>query len=204
MKENESSRTPTKRNPYNGSIKIIALIVFSHSVFSQNEQAMQKYIDAGTPGPNHKKLGVMVGKWSITSEELQGEGKPPVVSKGTAEVKWVNDGRALLFNTTGTQFGMRFSSVSLMGYNNLRKKVTSVWTDNSSTSFFITEGSIDEKGELITLFGKTDDPGTDEFDKNWKVVWRISPNKLVQEYHDMSSDNNTHTKMFQIIFERIK
>lgn len=172
--------------------------------YSQTDQIMQKYIDAGTPGPNHKKLNVFVGKWITSSEEAQGEGKPPVISKGSAEIKWVNENRFLQFTTSGTQFGMPFVSVSLMGYNNLRKKISSVWSDNSSTSFFISEGTIDEQGDLITLFGKTDDPATGEFDKAWKVIWRLSPNRLVQEYHDISNDKTKQTKMFEIVFERAK
>lgn len=191
-----------KQTTINRLMLLHCLCLIGLNTQGQNEISMQKYIEAGTPGSVHKKLGAFVGNWNTISEENQNDGKPPVINKGTAEIKWVNEGRFLHFTTTGKQFGLPFTSVSLIGYNNLRKKITSVWSDNSSTAFFITEGTIDETGTIITLYGKTDDPDTGEFDKNWQVIWRVTPDKLFQQYYDLSHEKPQ--PMFQIIYQKVK
>ena len=47
---------------------------------------MEKY---GSPGPEHKYLEPLVGKWNAVSRAWMEPGKDPLVSKGTCERKWL-------------------------------------------------------------------------------------------------------------------
>ncbi|HET9056773.1 MAG TPA: DUF1579 family protein [Chitinophagaceae bacterium] len=184
-------------------------LIFNQTIFSQQNKidknmdaATQKYIEAGTPNENHKKLNTMVGKWKTHISELANPSNkdPQPIATGSAEIKWINEGRFLQITTIGKQMGLPFFSLSLLGYDNLRKKYVSFWSDNSSTTFFYSDGFIDASGAVLTLFGKTDDPVSGAYDRHWKVIWRmINANKLSLEFYDMS---NPEIKAFETVFFR--
>lgn len=181
----------------------ILILFFTMKAEAQNaDSLMQKYVVAGTPGEYHKKLDVFVGNWTLISREWpEGSTGKPIEYKGKAEIKWINDSRFIQMNLTGVQFGQPFTAINLLGYSNIRKKYISTWSDNSSTAFFSTEGYMNEKGDVLTMYGKTDDPGTGEMDKPWRIVWLITKNKLTLQYYDMLQPESTG-KMFELVFEK--
>ncbi len=169
------------------------------------DEMMKKWMEAITPGDNHKRLADMVGSWETTSSVwMQGPGNPPAITKGTAEFKLIMDGRYLLQESKGEMMGMPFTGMGVTGYDNFNKKYVSFWIDNLSTAMFTSEGAYDQSGKVLTLYGKMDEPMTGEHDKNVKYVSRtISPDKHVFEIHDLAI-GEPNTKVAEVVYARKK
>ena len=81
--------------------------------------------------------------------------------------------------------GMPVNGIGYTGYDNMNKKYTMLWIDNSSTAMFLADGNFDQTGNVLTMYGKMDEPTTDEYGKNVRYVIRIiDHNKFVFEIHD--------------------
>ena len=61
----------------------------------KNQEAFEAMIKAAAPGPFHKKLEPMNGSWTWKSKLWHDPSKPPMEGAGTAERKWILDGRFL-------------------------------------------------------------------------------------------------------------
>ena len=78
------------------------------------EEMMKRWKDAATPGDAHKVLDNFVGSWETESSVwMGGPDKPPSVTKGTAEVKWVLDGRFVQQEMTGEMMGAPMHGIGL-------------------------------------------------------------------------------------------
>ena len=149
------------------------------------EEMMKKAEVAGKPGAAHKALEPLVGEWNAEVKSWMTPGEPPTVSKGTAKSQWVMDGRYVQEEFNGDFMGKPFRGMSLMGYDNRKKKYNTFWIDNMSTIHFTTEGEAAEDGKVITLEGRYDCPMTGEKDRRTKQVFRIlGPDKHVFEMHE--------------------
>src|SRR5439155_14095109 len=73
--------------------------------------AMEAMMKHGTPGPEHKKLEPIVGSWTFVGKMYEDPGAPPTEFKGTAERKWILDGRFLLDETKADFGGMPFQGI---------------------------------------------------------------------------------------------
>ena len=83
---------------------------------------MKKWMEAASAGENHKRLNDFAGSWETSSSMLmEGPGKPPTVSKGTAEVKWIMDGRFLLQEAKGEMMGKPWTGMGITGYDNITR-----------------------------------------------------------------------------------
>ena len=81
--------------------------------------------------------------------------------------------------------GMPVNGIGYTGYDNMNKKYTMLWIDNSSTAMFLADGNFDQTGNVLTMYGKMDEPTTDEYGKNVRYVIRIiDHNKFVFEIHE--------------------
>jgi hypothetical protein len=170
----------------------------------QMDPMMKKWMEAATPGENHKRLDDMVGTWEATSTAWMDPAKPPSITKGTSEIKWVLGGRFLQQDFTGEMMGMPFNGMGLTGYDNFNKKYIGSWVDNTSTAMLTMEGTADPTGKVITMLGKSDDPGTGEHGKAMKYVARlVSKDKHVFEIYDLSMGNK-ETKLLEISYTRKK
>lgn len=172
---------------------------------AMKDEMMKKWMEVSTPGDSHKKMDDLVGTWDATvSTWMEGPGKPPTVTKGTSEQKWVLGGRFIQQEMKGEMMGMPFNGMGLMGYDNFNKKYTFVWVDNSSTQMSTSEGTIDPSGKVFTYYGKMDEPMTGEHGKTVKYVSRIvSKDKNVFEIHDLSIPE-PNTKVMEIVYTRKK
>jgi hypothetical protein len=94
-----------------------------------------------------------------------------------------------------------FQGRGITAYDNFKKKYISTWTDSMSTGIFISEGSADESGKVLTFVGKMDDPMTGQKDKPTKFIIRIlSADKHVMEMHDLSLGEKS--KVFEMTYTR--
>ncbi|MBZ5536420.1 MAG: DUF1579 domain-containing protein [Acidobacteriia bacterium] len=119
--------------------------------------AMAMMEKLATPSEGHKKLDLMVGTWHAKNTMWMDPSKPPVVSEGTSEHKWILGGRFLEQRFEGTFMNMPFSGIGYTGYDNYKKKYVSVWMDSAATSIMNMTGSFDASGKILTTTGKMDD-----------------------------------------------
>lgn len=185
-----------------------ALIATNIGIAQEKEANMQdmmkKYLDASMPGEAHKVFDNLVGSWNIaTTMWMEGPDKPPTNAKGTAELKWVLGGRFLQQETIGEFMGVPSAGMGFNGYDNLDKKFTMFWIDNSSTAMYTAEGVFDKSGKVLTMYGKMDDVMTGEHDKYAIYVLRlVDKDKWIFEFHDASSQPST--KVGEMVYTRKK
>src|SRR5262245_14808166 len=82
--------------------------------------------EAGKPGPEHQKLQPLVGDWTFTLKVWTDPATPPAELTGTIERRWVMGGRFVQETVRGERDGKSFEGLGLLGYDNARKKFTSV------------------------------------------------------------------------------
>jgi len=167
------------------------------------DRMMKMWQEVATPGEPHKRLNALVGSWTTKSTAWM-DPSTPMVSTGTAELKWILGGRFLQQEVSGEMMGMPFSGIGFTGYDNYNMKYGSFWIDNSATAMFTAEGGFDQTGKVLTMYGKMDEWMTGERDKTVKYVTKIDgPDSFTFELHDLSPGENG-TKTFEIVYTRKK
>lgn len=167
-------------------------------------EMMKKWKEASSPNEHHKSFAGMVGKWNTENTMWMAPGAPPMVSKGTAEISLILDGRFLKQEAKGEFMGGPYSGSGLTGYDNMKKCYVMTWVDNTASGISSAEGNYDMSGKVLTLYGKMDEPTTGEHDKNVKYVLRkIDDDKFVFEVHDLVI-GEPNTKVMEITYTRAK
>ena len=166
------------------------------------EEMMKKQQEYSTPGVGHKVLDPLVGEWEVQMRFwMSGSDGPATESKGTAKTQWTLGGRYLQEDFSGEMMQQPFQGHGVTAYDNFKKKYISTWIDTMSTGIFISEGSADDGGKVLTFVGKMDDPMTGQKDKTAKYIIRIlGPDKHVMEMHDLSLGEKS--KMFELTYTR--
>ena len=118
---------------------------------------MEAWTKYATPGPAHKELAGLVGRWDVVATFWPAPGAPPQTSKGISEMSLLLDGRYLLESFTSPMPERVFQGMGITGYDNLKRKVVSVWIDTMGTGLMVSEGTRDASGVLHTV-GTTPDP----------------------------------------------
>jgi hypothetical protein len=166
------------------------------------EEMMKKQRAFATPGAGHKVLDPLVGEWEVQARFwMGGQDGPATESKATAKTQWTLGGRYLQEDFMGEMMQQPFQGRGVTAYDNFKKKYISTWTDTLSTGVFISEGSADEGGKVLTFVGKMDEPMTGQKDKPTKYIIRIvSPDKHVMEMHDLTLGEKS--KVFEMTYTR--
>ena len=166
-------------------------------------EGMKKWQEACTPGPSHKDLARFVGSWD-TETTILGMGPEPMKSKGTAEWKWLFEGRWIQLNSSGQLMGRPYHNQMTMGYDNFRQKYLTAGVDDMQTVLLTTEGNFDLSRSALIMYGCIDEPMTGEIAKPVKSVWRFAgPDKFTHEVHDLAIGEE-NTKVFEITYTRRK
>jgi hypothetical protein len=184
----------------------VAAAVWTSSVaFTQDKpdaDGMKRWMDSCKSGPHHKDLARFVGSWD-TETTITGMGGPPIKEKGTAECRWLVEGKWIVTDSKGVVMNMPLASHKVMGYDNFKKKYVVSHTDSLQTCLLTGEGLFAPSGALI-VYGKMDEPMTGECDKTVKWVWRFDgPDRITLEIHDMDI-GEANTMVFDIVYTRRK
>ena len=148
---------------------------------AQMQRMMQLAEALATPGEAHPRLDHSTGACGTTPTMT---GMEPVAC--TQSIKWIIGGRQLHSSFKGTMMGRPFEGFGLLGYDNYKKKYTSVWCDSQSTTLLTSEGLADQTGKVITLYGTMDEWIDGTHDKAVKYVYRIvDKNTYDFEIHDL-------------------
>jgi len=163
---------------------------------------MQRWKEACTPGPAHKDLARFIGSWD-TETEMFGMGEP-MKSKGTAECKWLFEGRWIQQTSSGELMGRLFETQMTMGYDNFKQKYTTAGVDSMETNMITSQGNFDESRQALITYGTVDEPMTGAVAKPFKCIWRFAgPDKITREVHDLTI-GETDTKVFEVVYTRRK
>jgi hypothetical protein len=111
----------------------LGLVVLANLSLGQDAKAppspealLKALAKAGTPGPQHKKLEPFVGDWTLAVKLWTDPSKPPAEATGTAQRKWIMDGRFVQETTKVECNGKTFEGMVLVGYDQAQKKFTVV------------------------------------------------------------------------------
>jgi hypothetical protein len=124
---------------------------------AQQQAMMDAWQKAATPGPNHKLLATLVGRWNFSTKMWMQPGAPPELSTGTAVYTTLMDGRFIQGEYKGTFGGMAFQGLGLTGYDNVARHFTVTWADNMGTSIMLMTGRFDSATKTFTYKGDMDD-----------------------------------------------
>jgi hypothetical protein len=156
---------------------------------SAEEAAMMaKMMEYGTPGEAHKKLNALVGSWTCESKMFKAPGAPAEVGTGTAERKWVLDGRYLFEEVKSTMMGMPFSGIGYAGYDNHDKKYFYTWIDSMGTGMWRETGTADAAGKVFNYSGENYDCMSDKVKKTRSTMEIVDNSKQVMKMYDTGPD----------------
>jgi len=187
-----------------GAFALAGGALFAERASSQDAEAMKRWQAACTPGKQHAELKKFVGSWDTTMRMWMGPGTPPLESKGSAEFRWLMEGRWLQQDYKGSMMGQPMRGFGLQGYDNFKQKHVSMWVDDSTTTLTTSEGNLDQTGKILWAFGLMDEPMTGEHDKTVRYVTRwLADDKFVFEIHDLPM-SETEPKVVEITYTRRK
>ena len=191
------------------TLALIAALLLGSALPAQDTDAKKKaaeamalYAKASAPGPQHKLLEPIIGKWNFTARFWFDPSGPAMESKGTAERKWILGGRFVMDDAQSPSFfDHGFQGLGLMGYDNVQQKYTSVWIDSMTTSFTQSAGTVDASGKVFTYHKEEIDPLTKQKFKARDVVKIESNDKHVMEMYKVLPDGKEF-KVGELIFTR--
>jgi hypothetical protein len=162
------------------------------------------------PGPNHKWLDRFAGKWNTTMRMWMDPSAPPMETKGTAEFKWILDGRfmsqeykgeMLMPDATGAMKKIPHSGIGFLGYDNFRNVYVGNWCDSMGTTMLVFTGNKSQDGKTMTMYGQMDEPMLDIIGRTVKYVTRIeNDRKFVFSVYDLHVADDY--KAFEITYEK--
>lgn len=130
---------------------------------SAEQQAMMAaWQKAATPGPQHAQLAEhFAGTWDTRQTMWMDPSTPPTTETGKSVDTAVLGGRHVQTEFSGRFMGQPFQGIGFTGYDNVRGKYTSTWSDNMSTGVMVTEGDYDPATKTYTFRGQMADPMND-------------------------------------------
>lgn len=163
------------------------------------KELIEKY---GTPGPEHKLLEPLAGKWEASCKAYMEPGKDPAVSKGGCERKWLLDGRYLQESFEGQFMGAPFKGIGTTGYDRYKKKFVFTWIDSMGTGITLAEGTYDDKNKSFTYAYTFDCPIMGKDTKARDVVKIISDNEHTFEMYRTMAKGPGEMKVMEITYKR--
>jgi len=159
------------------------------------QKAMDAYMKAGAVTANHEFLKRYVGVWDAKTTMWMAPGQPPTTTQNTYETSLILGGRYLLLKFKGTMMGQPFEGLQIIGYDNLAKKYATFWIDNTSTSFFLTTGTLDAAKKVLTESGEWADAMTGGTSKVRMTTKYIGPDEFIYEQFNVMPDGKEFKTM---------
>jgi hypothetical protein len=160
---------------------------------------MAEMMKLATPGPQHERFKVSVGKWKAVVKSWNGPGEP-TVSEGVSDNQLILGGRFLEQRFQSTMMGQPFDGYGLNGYDNATKRYWFMWVDNMGTGLLSGLGDMDEAGKTLTTTSAT--TGPDGKPMNLRSVTRFIDDgtQVFTMYGEMGGQE---MKMMKITYTRM-
>ncbi len=150
-----------------------------------SQEEMQKMMQLMQPGPEHKELQKIAGKWNFQMKWWRDPNSPPMSSKGTCENKSIFGGRYIEQTVLGEPtppMTQEFHGLGIMGYDNVTKKYFFSWIDDMGTGVMVGYGTKDPAGKTITYTGEMSDPEKGRPVKFREIIRIVSDDEHVMEF----------------------
>ncbi len=167
----------------------------------KQEQGMT-WAEYMTPGEPHQMLLQRVGDWNFTITSWETPDAVPDISSGFATLSPMLGGRYLRQESEHVVHEtMRFKTLSIMGYDNLKKKFQGLLLNNSGTGMSFIEGEAESGGAVINYTGQTAQgaPGN-YFDV--RFVQRTVDENTWTTVMYMTGDNGEEWKRLEMVYTR--
>ncbi len=164
---------------------------------------MEMMMKLATPSEGHKKLDVLVGTWNAKNTMWMDPSKPPEVSEGVSEHKWVLGGRFLEQRFEGKFMGMPYSGLGYSGYDNYKKKYVGVWMDTAGTAMMNSIGSFNTGGKILRSTSRMDDFMTGKMVTIREMLTIVNNDEVKMEMFGPAPDGKEY-RMMEIVYTRKK
>ncbi|CAM2802959.1 hypothetical protein DRF59_05555 [Chryseobacterium flavum] len=167
--------------------------------------AMKAWMEYSTPGEMHKMLAKSDGAWTGETTMWMENGGKPMMSKSETTNKMMYDGRYQISNHKGNFMGMPFEGMSIVGYDNSKKKFISTWIDNMGTGIMHGEGEWNPSTKSVEFKGKMTDPSRPGKDCDFREVFTfVDDNTQKLEMYGPDSKTGKEYKTMEIKYTRKK
>jgi len=123
--------------------------------------------------PELARLDVFIGPWSVTESHFNPRGELIATVKGTEEITWILDHRAIRRAYSTAPGSTIFKAQGTLTWNDTEKKYHGVWFDNVSTAGSTTvTGSWDD--QTRTMLFQLESAGRDGSVVRYRVVERFA------------------------------
>lgn len=165
--------------------------------------ATKAWMEYATPGEMHQMLAKANGNWIGETKMWMENGSQPMTSQSESTNKMMFDGRYQMSTHKGNIMGMPFEGISLLGYDNSKKKFVSSWIDNMGTGIMNMEGDWNASTKSIEFKGKMADPTRPGKDCNVREIFTfIDDNTQKMEMFGPDAKTGKEFKTMEIIFKR--
>ena len=160
----------------------VLIAVPGRAQMSQQDQAkaMEAYMKAGAVTADHEALKYFAGRWKVEAKMWTAPGAPPTESVNANVGEMILGGRYVRLSYKGEMMGQPFEGLQISGYDNLAKAYTTLWIDNTSTSFYLLKGTYDAAKKTYTFTGRWADPVGGETPVRMAIKI-VSPDEYVSE-----------------------
>lgn len=172
------------------------------SLSPEMAEMMQKAEAVGMPGKPHQVLEPLVGSWDVEVKSWMAPDAPPVLSKGSAEAKWIMGGRFVREDFQSEFMGKPYEGMAVLGFDNLKQKYGHVWIDSFSTAIYFTEGTSADDGKEFIFAGESECPMTEKPQKMKHIIRILNEDEHVLEMYNTTDGANI--KVMEITYTRKK
>ncbi len=194
-----------KTTAANGTDKADSTVANSEWKPVDSATAMKAWTAYSTPGEMQKMLAKSNGTWTGETTMWMENGAKPMMSKSEATNKMMFGGRYQITNHKGDFMGMPFEGMSIVGYDNAKKKFVSTWIDNMGTGIMHSEGDWNPSTKSVEFKGKMTDPSRPGKDCDFREVFTfIDDNTQKLEMYGPDSKTGKEYKTMEIKYTRKK
>jgi hypothetical protein len=133
---------------------------------------MEEAMKLAQPGPEHKLLQSMAGKFKQKIKFNYAPGQS-MEGDGSGTVESILGGRFVQISSEGTIMGMKTKSITILGFDRRKNKYTLFSIDEMGTYSVIAEGDYDSNTKIMTLTGTEDDP-TMKMKQDFKFIFNFA------------------------------
>ena len=133
--------------------KLLFVVTLLLTVSAAAQDKKNDRAAAATPGSVHYQLSKRAGEYVTVTKAHMRPNAPATETAGTAKIISILDGRFLLEENSGGQFGKPFKGVRVYGYNNESQQYEASWTYTGSTAILTMTGTSSDNGKTVSLGG---------------------------------------------------
>lgn len=183
---------------------VVSLQAEENSVNVGADAFIQEMAGRMNPGPQHKILDAVIGKWTHTIRLWVSPDTPPQETTGTNINQWILDGRFVRQDVIGQGVRNTFRGLGMTGYDNLKREYTSHWFDNMNTAVMTATGQYNSATKTIHEKGSFNDPMTGELNKPFRTEWVLDSKNSYRYTMYLINPNGSEFKFMEIHYRRTK